>query len=42
MFSNVGPWNDYEVTYPVGIRRKHEHSKADDQANALEEEKSNK
>lgn len=22
MFSNAGPWNDYEIVYPVGIRKK--------------------
>lgn len=22
MFSNAGPWNDYEIVHPVGIKRK--------------------
>lgn len=22
MYSNAGPWNDYEITSPIGIRRK--------------------
>jgi len=25
MYSNIGPWNDYEVVTPVGIKRKHHH-----------------
>jgi len=23
MKSDAGPWNDYEITHPVGIRKKH-------------------
>jgi len=22
MFSDIGPWNDYEINFPVGIKRK--------------------
>ena len=25
MVSDIGPWNDYEIIQPVGIKRKHEH-----------------
>lgn len=37
MNSDAGPWNDYEVTHPVGIRRKHAIENGTDK----EEEKTN-
>jgi len=45
MYSNLGPWNDYEVVEPVGIRRKHQHAITNEgevtEKSAFEEEKVN-
>ena len=40
MYSNAGPWNDYELVKPLGIKKKGA-IESEPQANGQEEEKKN-
>ncbi len=31
MISDIGPWNDYEMVQPIGIKRKHDHHHDDEE-----------